>query len=117
MKKDDNPDLALRVQVTTGGCHGFQYLLSLVTIPPKDTAEWSKAVNEDDIIFQFSPDQGETESLSSNAPKVILNEPSLDMLKGSKVDYTMELIGSQFKIIDNPFAAASCGCGTSFHVK
>jgi Fe-S cluster assembly iron-binding protein IscA len=35
MKKDSNPNLALRIQVESGGCHGFQYLMSLVTIPPK----------------------------------------------------------------------------------
>ncbi|TWU74952.1 [4Fe-4S] proteins maturation [Metarhizium rileyi] len=101
MKKDDNPNLALRIQVESGGCHGFQYLMSLVTIPPKDTAEWSTAVNEDDTIFQFS-DDGDTTTASEHGAKVILDEPSLDLLKGSKVDFTMELIGSQFKIVDNP---------------
>ena len=49
--------------------------------------------------------------------KVVLDEPSLELLKGSKVDYTMELIGSQFKIVDNPLATSSCGCGTSFDIK
>ena len=49
--------------------------------------------------------------------KIVLDEPSLELLKGSKVDYTMELIGSQFKIVDNPAASSSCGCGTSFDVK
>jgi iron-sulfur cluster assembly 2 len=29
----------------------------------------------------------------------------------------MELIGSQFKIVDNPLATSSCGCGTSFDIK
>lgn len=49
--------------------------------------------------------------------KVVLDEPSLELLKGSKVDYTMELIGSQFKVVGNPRASSSCGCGTSFDVK
>lgn len=49
--------------------------------------------------------------------RVVMDEPSLDLLKGSKVDYTMELIGSQFKITDNPLATSSCGCGTSFDIK
>ncbi|KID88438.1 FeS cluster biogenesis [Metarhizium guizhouense ARSEF 977] len=116
MKKDDNPNLALRIQVESGGCHGFQYLMSLVTIPPKDTAEWSTVVNEDDTIFQFS-DEADTTSSSEHGPRIILDEPSLDLLKGSKVDFTMELIGSQFKIVDNPYATSSCGCGTSFDIK
>lgn len=49
--------------------------------------------------------------------KVVMDEPSLELLKGSKVDYTMELIGSQFKVVDNPLASSSCGCGTSFDIK
>jgi iron-sulfur cluster assembly 2 len=49
--------------------------------------------------------------------RLVLDEPSLELLKGSKVDYTMELIGSQFKIVDNPAATSSCGCGTSFDIK
>ncbi|EFY85981.1 iron-sulfur cluster assembly accessory protein Isa2, putative [Metarhizium acridum CQMa 102] len=116
MKKDDNPNLALRIQVESGGCHGFQYLMSLVTIPPKDTAEWSTVVNEDDTIFQFS-DEADTAGSSEHGPRIILDEPSLNLLKGSKVDFTMELIGSQFKIVDNPYATSSCGCGTSFDIK
>ena len=46
-----------------------------------------------------------------------MDEPSLELLKGSKVDFTMELIGSQFKIVGNPAATSSCGCGTSFDIK
>ncbi|PFH61370.1 hypothetical protein XA68_17548 [Ophiocordyceps unilateralis] len=114
--KDDNPNLALRIQVESGGCHGFQYLISLVNIPGKDPREWSSAVAEDDSIFQYYPDPPESNSGQEN-PIVILDEPSLQLLKGSKVDFTMELIGSQFKIVDNPFATSSCGCGTSFDIK
>ncbi|KAG5980377.1 hypothetical protein E4U55_004087 [Claviceps digitariae] len=118
MKKDKNPNLALRIQVESGGCHGFQYLMSLVTIPAKDTAEWSTVVSDDDSVFQFSRDDGaESTSPSSTEARIILDEASLDLLKGSKVDFTQELIGSQFKIVDNPFATSSCGCGTSFDIK
>ena len=115
MDKDKNPNLALRIQVESGGCHGFQYLMSLVTIPAKDSPEWSEVVREDDIIFQFAPD--EATSPEKDAPRIILDEPSLELLKGSKVDFTMELIGSQFKIVDNPYATSSCGCGSSFDIK
>ncbi|WZH43232.1 Fe-S_biosyn domain-containing protein [Fusarium acuminatum] len=117
MDKDGNPNLALRIQVESGGCHGFQYLMSLTTLPAKDTAEWSSAVNEDDTIFQYIPDDADPTIASEEGPKIILDEPSLDLLKGSKVDFTMELIGSQFKIVDNPLATSSCGCGTSFDIK
>ncbi|KAI0486932.1 hypothetical protein F4859DRAFT_320967 [Xylaria cf. heliscus] len=148
MSKDKNPYLALRIQVESGGCHGFQYLMSLTTLPSTGTtplepgqvadevapstttssAPSPPALDEDDTIFAFSPDEdaGEGASASSSAsaspppltnPKIVLDLPSLELLKGSKVDYTMELIGSQFKIVDNPLATSSCGCGTSFDIK
>src|ERR1700710_537631 len=37
MSQDSNPNLALRIQVESGGCHGFQYLMSLTTLPPLDS--------------------------------------------------------------------------------
>ncbi|PNH62639.1 hypothetical protein VD0002_g5475 [Verticillium dahliae] len=120
MKKDKNPDLALRIQVESGGCHGFQYLMSLVPLPPAEGSDGnvSAAVGEDDSIFEYA--EGEEYTATSptpGAPKIVLDQPSLDLLKGSKVDFTMELIGSQFKIADNPLATSSCGCGTSFDIK
>jgi iron-sulfur cluster assembly accessory protein len=48
--------------------------------------------------------------------KVVMDEPSLELLKGSNIDYTMELIGSQFKVTGIPGATSSCGCGTSFDI-
>jgi Fe-S cluster assembly iron-binding protein IscA len=126
MTKDSNPNLALRIQVESGGCHGFQYLMKLVTLPPalptKDSPapsaeeDSSAAIHEDDTIFTYA---SEDSSLPGDltAPKIILDLPSLELLKGSKVDFTMELIGSQFKIVDNPLATSSCGCGTSFDIK
>lgn len=115
MTKDANPNLALRITVESGGCHGFQYLMSLTTLPPLEGEEASveKAtraaeIDAEDTVFQATD--------GSNA-KVVMDLPSLELLKGSKIDYTMELIGSQFKIVDNPLATSSCGCGTSFDIK
>ncbi|KAI1331052.1 hypothetical protein F5Y16DRAFT_360406 [Xylariaceae sp. FL0255] len=152
MTKDSNPHLALRIQVESGGCHGFQYLMSLTTLPPSlsssspssssapetsDTTTTASTLaseiapstatssqpspsptplNEEDTIFAFTPDSDSSSALAPT-PKIILDLPSLELLKGSKVDYTMELIGSQFKIVDNPLATSSCGCGTSFDIK
>ena len=98
MKTDNQPQLCLRISVESGGCHGFQYLMSLT--------DMSKVDNDDDTVFE-----------GRDGAKVVLDEPSLELLKGSKVDYTMELIGSQFKIVDNPAATSSCGCGTSFDIQ
>jgi Fe-S cluster assembly iron-binding protein IscA len=118
MDTDKNPALCLRITVESGGCHGFQYLMSLT-----DTTTLSR---EDDTLFIYQeagsdqPAYVETESLDklgAGKPKVAMDSPSLELLEGSKIDYTMELIGSQFKIVDNPRATSSCGCGTSFDVK
>ncbi len=128
MEKDGNPRLALRIQVESGGCHGFQYLMSLVTLPERiptapalqDTtpanSDVPTVVREDDTIFSYVDEQHGGEN-PLDAPKIILDTPSLELLNGSKVDFTMELIGSQFKIVDNPLATSSCGCGTSFDIK
>lgn len=124
MAKDANPHLALRIQVESGGCHGFQYLMSLVTLPP-DAIRSAKTVpdaknntlGEDDTVFAYSADSSSESVDPLHAPKIVLDAPSLELLKGSKVDFTMELIGSQFKIVDNPLATSSCGCGTSFDIK
>ncbi|KAI4135087.1 MAG: hypothetical protein LQ347_000982 [Umbilicaria vellea] len=100
MTKDGNPSLALRITVESGGCHGFQYLMSLTNT--------SAISAEDDTVFEAGDGSG---------ARVVMDEPSLELLKGSRVDYTMELIGSQFKIVGNPAATSSCGCGTSFDIK
>ena len=102
-EKDANPSLALRVSVESGGCHGFQYLMSLIDVKDIDAAE--------DSVFENEEDAGE-----AYRPKVVMDEPSLELLKGSNVDYTMELIGSQFKVTGIPGAQSSCGCGTSFDI-
>ena len=125
-KQDKNPSLALRVTVQSGGCHGFQYLMSLTdtkhsnhdapsnpseaTPPPPPQAEDEEM---QDTIFE----ENVTDAEGSARARVIMDEPSLELLKGSSVDYTMELIGSQFKIVGNPAATSSCGCGTSFDIK
>ncbi|KAK3076748.1 hypothetical protein LTS18_012173, partial [Coniosporium uncinatum] len=108
MRKDANPSLALRVSVESGGCHGFQYLMSLT--------DMSKVSPEDDTVFTLDPVDSAGAAVAEGrkggggtaveaeaeeiVPKVVMDEPSLELLKGSKVDYTMELIGSQFKIVD-----------------
>ncbi|KAK7213414.1 hypothetical protein V2G26_020592 [Clonostachys chloroleuca] len=81
MTKDENPNLALRIQVESGGCHGFQYLMSLITIPPGELQNNSSVVNEDDTIFQFVSDDAGSAPTPEGA-RIILDEPSLDLLKG-----------------------------------
>lgn len=108
-EKDNNPDLALRVAVESGGCHGFQYLMSLVNMADVDPAEDTVFENEE-VARPGSSGGGNYKA------KVVMDEPSLELLKGSSIDYTMELIGSQFKVTGIPGATSSCGCGTSFDI-
>lgn len=98
-----SPDSHLRVTVTSGGCHGFQYLMALEPA--------SKLDPEEDTVFVAEDAQGEGKA------EVAMDESSLELLKGSTVDFVTELIGSQFKIVGNPRASSSCGCGTSFDIE
>ena len=80
---------ALRIAVEGGGCSGFQYQIEL------------DEPAADDLILEGA---GE---------KVVIDPTSLPFLAGATIDFTEELIGARFAI-DNPNAASSCGCGTSF---
>ena len=73
----------------------------------------SKIDEEEDTIFIAA---GEAREDKAGRAEVVMDLPSLELLKGSTVDFTRELIGSQFKIVGNPRAKSSCGCGTSFDI-
>ena len=96
-----SPHSALRITVEPGGCHGFQYFLTLIDLPPAPEG----VSGEEDTIFD------------QDGARVVIDGSSLQLLNGSKVDYTMELIGRQFRVVDGPGVKSSCGCGTSFDVK
>jgi iron-sulfur cluster assembly accessory protein len=49
--------------------------------------------------------------------KVVIDEASFDLVKGSTVDYVQEMIRSSFAVINNPQSESACGCGSSFAVK
>lgn len=102
ISQQDNQDSGLLIQVESGGCHGFQYNLKLTNIDKELQQQQDGDAND---LVVFERDQG---------GKVIMNESSLMILQDSKLDYTKELIGSQFKIVDSPYTSSACGCGSSF---
>ncbi|KMP04485.1 iron-sulfur protein Isa2 [Coccidioides immitis RMSCC 2394] len=81
----------------------------------------SKIDPEEDTVFEeetqdtpmeASSSPGLTSKTSAGEAKVVMDSASLELLKGSTIDYTVELIGNQFKVVNNPRATSSCGCGT-----
>ena len=90
---NEDDGVKLRLSVSGGGCSGFQYGFSL-----------DSETTPDDIIF------------SKDGADLIVDQISLEYLNGSEIDFENKLIESSFKI-NNPNAAASCGCGTSFSPK
>ena len=82
----------LRLSVEGGGCSGFQYKFDLA-----ETAEADDLVSETDGV------------------KLVVDPVSLDLVSGSVVDYVESLGGAAFRV-ENPNAAAGCGCGSSFGI-
>ena len=49
---------------------------------------------------------------------VVIDAVSMPLVKGSTLDFATELIGSSFRIAENPQAKGSgCGCGVSWELK
>jgi len=46
---------------------------------------------------------------------LVVDPISLDLVRGSAVDFVDSLGGAAFRV-ENPNAASGCGCGTSFAV-
>ena len=82
----------LRLSVEGGGCSGFQYKFDLADAPDGDDS-----VSETDGV------------------KLVVDPMSLDLIAGSTVDFVESLGGAAFKV-ENPQAAAGCGCGASFGI-
>lgn len=89
---DGRDGLRLRIQVLGGGCSGFQY-----------DFRFDDEITDDDLVFE------------KDGVEVLVDNVSIEYLRGSEFDYVEEMIGSSFQV-RNPNATASCGCGTSFSV-
>ncbi|CAM0135672.1 [4Fe-4S] proteins maturation [Umbelopsis sp. WA50703] len=92
-QRDNDPDQMLRILVDSGGCHGYQNKLDLTS-----------KVEEDDIVFE------------RDGARVVIDNVSLQFLKGSTVDFVEELIGSTFQVVSNPNAKHTCGCNISYDI-
>ncbi|WP_051955980.1 HesB/IscA family protein [Beijerinckia mobilis] len=90
--KTEAPGSMLRVGVDGGGCSGFTYTYNVVT-----------EREPDDLVLER---EGAT---------VLVDQISLEYLRGCQIDFIDDLMGRMFKI-SNPSATASCGCGSSFAV-
>ncbi|MEX0758039.1 MAG: iron-sulfur cluster insertion protein ErpA [Tistlia sp.] len=82
----------LRISVSGGGCSGFQYGF-----------DFDETTGEDDRLFE------------RGGARVVIDEVSLELLKGSEIDFVEDLMGAYFKV-QNPNASSSCGCGSSFAI-
>jgi len=90
MEQRNLEDYALRIYISGGGCSGFQYGMAL-----------DNNFRESDLTSEF------------DGIKVLVDEVSINYLRGATVDYVNDVMSSGFKI-ENPNALASCGCGNSF---
>ena len=52
-----------------------------------------------------------------NGASVVVDDVSLDMLRGATVDFEMEMVRQGFVVLNNPNAESGCGCGVSFGLK
>jgi len=91
----DEPEAAgkagkgLRIFVEHGGCAGLQYGMTL-----------DERKDGDEVV-------------ENGGVQVLVDPESAHYLSGATIDFTDGLTGAGFRI-QNPNAARSCGCGTSF---
>jgi len=89
--RQDKPAI-LRLAVDGGGGAGFTYKFDLA-----EDEESDDSVTETDGV------------------KLVVDPVSLELVKGSAVDFVEDLGGAAFRVT-NPNAQSGCGCGSSFSV-
>jgi iron-sulfur cluster assembly protein len=92
LAKRGTPDASLRLGVRGGGCSGVSYAI-----------EFSDKVRSRDNVYDF------------DGLRVVVDPKSLVYLRGSALDYEIEMMQHGFKF-KNPNEKTSCGCGESFSV-
>lgn len=92
-KREGKEGQTLRLFVMGGGCSGVTYRIDFD----------AEGARETDIVF------------SQHGISIAIDPKSLEFLRGSVLDYKVELMSQRF-IWSNPNAKSSCGCGESFGV-
>lgn len=88
---ENDESLALRMAVRPGGCSGFSYEMF-----------FDSEIGARDIVEVYGENV-----------RVVVDDQSVEMLRGSTLDYKDGLMGAGFAI-NNPNVTRSCGCGNSF---
>ena len=90
LAKEGNPQLALRIFVSGGGCSGMQYGMA-----------FDDQRRADDVIVDHEGVQ------------IVVDDFSVSYIRGAEIDYVDGLMGAGFTV-HNPNAVHSCSCGHSF---
>ena len=93
--KQDNPEVFIRIMITSGGCAGHQYHVLMDDYIGDTDYVMRKRYNHKNSIY------------------VVIDEASLEFLRGATLDFTESLEFSGFNI-KNPNAKSVCNCGSSF---
>ena len=124
---------SLKIKVSSGGCHGYQYDLHLLKLTEQLRLMATPSDEEPMVFFSLpfmKPSAEDMRSLArslktpeekpvvkNDSPEVVvsIDELSLELLDKTALDFKQELIGSQFKIVGGNMKS-SCGCGSSFDI-
>ncbi len=82
--------VGLRLGIKPAGCSGQQYVV-----------ETAQQINAGDHTFE------------SNGVRIVVDEKSLEYLRGTELDFVTEGLNSGFRF-NNPNVTDTCGCGESF---
>ena len=91
---EENNCHAVSLNLSGGGCAGFQY-------------DWNSVEKEEDVEKMDI-------TIDTGSGNFVIGAHSIMFLAGTEVDYVKSFVGSTFEI-RNPNAQSSCGCGVSIN--
>ena len=94
MTRTGNEGKLLRLGVRGGGCSGLSYVI-----------DFDEETDERDQTWEV------------DGLRVAVDAKSARYLSGTTIDYSIKNLMEGGFVFDNPNAARSCGCGTSFTAK